>query len=66
MTSPLVVVDPRTRRAWPFLPAITRPGRVHIGPTGETIRVREDGGADPVNPFGHRSIASEPMATRAA
>jgi hypothetical protein len=65
VTAP-IRIDVRARRAWPFLPAVSRAGRIHLGPTGEQVRVREDGGADPVNSFGHRSIASDPLATRAA
>ncbi len=60
-----VAIDPRAARAWPALHVIAyaMPGTIIVGPTGETLRVREDGGADVWPPFGHRSIASDPTAT---
>jgi hypothetical protein len=61
-----VVTPAKVRAAWPFIPVIGRPGAVYVGPTGETVILRADGGADPVHPFGHKSIASEPLATRRA
>lgn len=59
-----VALDRRAARAWPFLLGIAyaEPGTVLVGPCGETLIVREDGGADPWPPFGYRSIASDPTA----
>jgi hypothetical protein len=65
-----VVIDARARRAWPVLRglAYAEPGTVLVGDCGEVLRVREDGGAEPVLPPGHPrpGIASDPTATRRA
>lgn len=69
MSADRIVTAPAARRAWPWLPAVTREGRIYQGPTGELLRARADGGMDPIlqgaAPWG-RSAASDPAATRAA
>jgi hypothetical protein len=69
MGSHLVAVDSRARHAWPWLPALTRAGRVYVGPCGETLIARADGGLDVVHrgaaPW-NRSAASDPCPSRAA
>lgn len=59
-----VSLDPRARRAWPFLAPTAPPGSWWQGPDGQLVQVREDGGADPWPAAGHRSIASDPTARR--
>lgn len=63
----MIPVNPRAW-AWEALRGIThaRPGTIFVGPTGETVRLRDDGGADPWPPDGRRSIASDPTAVRSA
>jgi hypothetical protein len=63
-----IAIDSRARRAWPFLPVVSQAGRVHQGPTGELVIVREDGGADEVLPGGHPrgGAAYDPTSTRRA
>lgn len=73
MTAPLpadhdlVALDPRARRAWPWLPGLSRAGRIHVGPLGELLVITDTGGADVIvtasRPW-DRSIASDPAATR--
>jgi len=46
-------VDARARRAWPWLPRTAPSGAVLVGPTGETVRAREDGGVAEVLPGGY-------------
>ncbi len=62
-----VAIDVRAARAWHALRGITHavPGTVIVGLAGEVLRVREDGGADPVLPGGHprAGVASEPLQT---
>jgi hypothetical protein len=64
--SALVAIDPRARGAWPVLRglAYAEPGTVLVGDCGEILRIREDGGADPVLPPGHPrpGIAADPCA----
>jgi hypothetical protein len=55
-------LDPRARRAWPWLPPRAKIGSWLVGPTGEQLRVA----SDVWPPDGHRSIASDPCATRRA
>lgn len=43
-----IAVHPRARRARPWLPAVTREGRVYVGPCGETLIARADGTVDRV------------------
>lgn len=64
----MTTIHPRVHAAYPWLrgTAYAESGTVFVGPTGETLRLREDGGADPWPPFGHRSIAADPTATRTA
>jgi hypothetical protein len=62
----LLELDPRARRAWPWLPRRAQIGAWLVGPTGETLRVASGGACDPWPPFGHRSIASDPCAARRA
>jgi hypothetical protein len=69
VTAGLVAVDPRARRAWPWLPALVKAGRVLVGPTGEVIRVDDRGHLEFVVTAGqpwHRSVASDPCPSRAA
>lgn len=51
----MIPVNPRAW-AWEALRGIThaRPGTIFVGPTGETVRLRDDGGAgaDPVRAIG--------------
>ena len=63
----IVALDSRLLPAFPWLQGVAyaEPGTVFVGPTGETLRLRDDGGADPWPPFPYRSIASDPTATRA-
>lgn len=58
----LAVLDPRARRAWPWLPAVAPTRAVLIGPTGEVVRVNDLGQLDPIGPraWWHRSIAADP------
>lgn len=69
MTSTLVALDPRARRAWPGALrdlAYAPPGVVVVGLGGELLRVLEDGTVDQVLASGHPrgGIASDPCATR--
>lgn len=68
MTAPLVLLDARELRARPWLPEALPPWSIVIGPTGEVLRVRADGGADPVLPGGHPrpGIAAAPAPGRRA
>jgi hypothetical protein len=57
----MVEVDPRARWAWPHLPATAAPGTWWIGPTGERVRVNEDGTADEAHEVPRRwSSSSDP------
>jgi hypothetical protein len=58
-------VSDRARRSYPFLPAVTSPG-VHVGPTGEHVRVEADGRVEELLPGGwpRPGIASDPDAGR--
>lgn len=51
------------RRAW-GLPPITREARVYVLGDGTTLIAQADGTMQPWPPFGFRSIASDPDATR--
>jgi len=69
--SPAVAIDARARRAWPAALAglaYAAPGTVIVGPSGEVLRIREDGGADEVLAGGlpRAGAAAEPMNTRRA
>jgi hypothetical protein len=57
---------PGAQRAWPWLPMELAPGRVFIGPTGEALRARADGGLDEIHQAGfpRRGIAADPVARR--
>ncbi len=58
--------EPRARRAYSWFPSLTRPGRIYVGPTGETLRANLDGSVDELNGVpARRSIASDPCARRA-
>lgn len=61
-----VAVHPLARRAWPWLPALTREGRIYVGPTGELLRARADGGLDLVvlGARPHGGIAEDETAGR--
>ena len=61
------LIDPRCRSVWPWIPYCARRGDVLVGPTGERLRVRDDGGLDPVVEGGrpHPGIAADPTAGRA-
>lgn len=63
-----VAVHPLARRAWPWLPALTREGRIYVGPTGELLRARADGGLDLVVQGGrpHAGVAGDPEPGRRA
>lgn len=65
--SPPVIVRRRVRLMWSFLPCIAKAGAIFIGPAGEVVRIREDGGADRVLQGGcpHGGIAEDPSAGRA-
>jgi hypothetical protein len=56
--------DPRSRRERPWLPALTVPGRIYIGPTGEVLRAHHGGGVDRVVLGGrpHGGIAEDASA----
>lgn len=62
----LTVVHPLARRTWPWTPTIARRGSVLVGPAGEKLLVRDDGGLDPVVEGGqpHAGIAADPTAGR--
>jgi hypothetical protein len=62
----LVLLDPRCRVTWPWLPGCAPRGSILVGPTGEQLVVREDGGLDPVVEGGrpHAGIAADPTAGR--
>ncbi len=60
----LVLLDPRCRVSWPWIPGCAPRGSILVGPTGELLMVREDGGLDPVVEGGqpHAGIAGDPAA----
>lgn len=60
-----VPFHPAARRARPWLPVLTAEGRCYIGPDGETLIARADGGLDRVVQGGrpHGGIAEDPTAT---
>ena len=43
----LVLVDPRARAAWSWLPAAAPRGSWFVGPLGERVQVLDDGRVDP-------------------
>jgi hypothetical protein len=57
-----VSIHPRALAAWPWLPPRALARSVWLGPDGERLRIREDGGCDPASPAG--GIAADPTATR--
>jgi hypothetical protein len=57
-----VQVDRRAAAAWGLPAWLFRPGTVLQAASGCLLRLRDDGGLEPVQPFGHRSIASDPAA----
>lgn len=60
-----VAVDPRAARAWPFLRGVRLPaGAVILGPAGERVRLRADGGVDEVIQGGRPrgGISADPSA----
>jgi hypothetical protein len=60
-----VAIDVRARRAWPWLPVLGRTGRIYVGPTGQTLRLRPDGGCDDLLAVPRRwSLSADPTATR--
>lgn len=62
-----VALDPRARRAFGLEGlALAQPGTILVGLAGEQLRVREDGGIDPVLKAGHPrpGIAADPTAIR--
>jgi hypothetical protein len=63
----VVGVSQLARRAWPWLPALTKAGRIYVGPVGETLKANADGTFDVVLqgavPW-DRSAAADPTATR--
>ncbi len=65
----IVAIDARARAAWPALAgvAFAQPGTIFQGPSGELLRIREDGGADELVAGGHprAGIASDPCARAA-
>ena len=63
----LVLLDPRARQAHPWSPGAAPRGAILVGPTGERLIVRDDGGLDPVVEGGrpHPGIAADPTAERA-
>lgn len=63
-----VPTHPWARRARPWLPAITAEGRVYVGPTGEILIARADGGVDRVVQGGipHGGAAEDESAGRRA
>jgi hypothetical protein len=65
----LVAIDSRATAAWPALRGIAYavPGTVIVGLTGETLRVREDGGAEELGAVPlRRSVAADPCPPRRA
>lgn len=66
MRPPLVDVDPRARRAWPWLPRHAPAGALLVGPTGEVLRVAGAGLVDELVLGGHPhgGAASDPSNAR--
>jgi hypothetical protein len=62
----LVVVHPRARKAWPFLPCAAPRDSFHVGPLGERVRILADGTAEQIHDcLPHlRGPAADPWATR--
>ena len=62
----LVLIDPRARRAWPWLPAAAPRGAWFVGPLGERVTILSDGRVDPIpDPLPHlRGPAADPCAGR--
>ncbi len=60
--SGLIPTSAGARRAWPWLPSLLIPGRVFLGPCGELIVARADGGLDFVELGGrpHGGAAADP------
>jgi hypothetical protein len=61
-----VLIDGRAARYWPLLRGVAPvpPGAIVVGPTGEILRIGEDGSAAPVLPPGYArpGIAANPCA----
>lgn len=68
--TPAVSIDRRAARAWPALRGIDRlpAGAVVVGLVCEVLRVRDDGGVDPVIAGGHprAGAAGDPSNARRA
>ncbi len=58
---------PGVARGWPWMRGIVaaQPGTAFVGPGGEILVIRDDGGAEEVNAVPRRwSIAADPTARR--
>ena len=53
------LLDAHAAGAWGVSQILCRPGAVIVTENG-AVRVRPDGGLEPVDSFGHRSAASDP------
>ena len=62
----LTLVDPRARRAWPWLPCAAPRDSWHVGPLGERVRILSDGRAEQLHDgLPHlRGPAADPCAGR--
>jgi hypothetical protein len=60
----LVPLHPRCRITWPWVPCCAPRGSILVGPAGERLVVRADGGLDPIVQGGqpHAGIAGDPCA----
>jgi hypothetical protein len=59
----LIPTAPAALRAWPWLPRLLAPGRILVGPLGETLVAREDGGLDHLQQGGrpHAGVGADPL-----
>jgi hypothetical protein len=60
-----VDVDPGALRAWPWLPEQAVAGTIWIGPTGERVRILDDGTVEEIGEVPRRwSSSADPCAIR--
>lgn len=65
--SGLIPTHPACLVTWVWLPQLVKVGRIFVGPLGETLIARGDGGMDQVLQGGapwDRSISADPTVTR--
>lgn len=64
----MITIDPRERRARPWLPEAAPAWSFWVGPDGSTVRVNADGTTTPLLAAGHPrpGIAAEASASRRA